>query len=92
VVDTLVGAAPLTIDAWLAGFSLEGLVVVGELPGEHYLFNDTEVPPLDKDNYPMGLRQFMMARNVFRGEFWKYDGKAAAEHWAASPSGVRRGP
>lgn len=79
VIDPLVAAAPVTIDRWMSGFQVVGAAVVTYLPARQYLFNNTEVPPLDTA-FRQGFRQHFMSRNVLNGNFYEYTGAAAATH------------
>ena len=88
VADLLVAPEPVPLNQWLSGFTISGVGVVTLLPGEFYLFNRTEVPALDPEKYPKGLRQGFMSRNVLSGDFFPYVGNVATTHDGAADLAV----
>lgn len=83
VLDTLVSRDPIPVSRWLRSLKINGIALYVRMPGENYLFNKSEVPALDPDKYPDGLRQHILARNVLNGNFYTYSDKTQKEHLGA---------
>ncbi len=90
IIDPLFSREPLSIEAWIARLEIPPGAIRVEMPGSIYLFNRSEVPARDGTDREGGPRQHYLGRNVINGNFYAYDGRARAEHWAATSLALDR--